>query len=142
MKKNQTKLIAIMKITLAQVILIATFSTFSFANEARSQDILKRIVTVEASNKALKNVLMDIEKEAAIHFAYLPQIVEADKIVSVSAKKQTLAYTLERVFAPLSIQYEVSGNYIILSKAKNDVKANNLPTPVVEPTAIQVSGTV
>ena len=105
MKKIKTKLLEIMKITLAQVILISAFSSVAFANEIRSQDVLKRIVTVEASNKALKTVLSNIEKEATIHFAYLPQMIDADKMVSIFAKKQTLAYTLNKILPPLSIQF-------------------------------------
>lgn len=130
-----------MKITFTQVLLIAVFSTVSFAREAFSQDVLKRIVSVEVANKSLKSVLIDIEKEANTHFAYLPNIVDADKLVSVSAKKQTLAYVLDKILPPLSIQYEVSGNYIILSKTKAET-TENLPTkPIPQPAHI-VTGTV
>lgn len=131
-----------MKITFLQILLIAVFSTVSFAHDAFSQeDVLKRIVSVEVVNKSLKSVLSDIEKEANTHFAYLPNAVDADKMVSVSAKKQPLAYVLDKIFPPLSIQYEVSGNYIILSKIKTE-QSTNQPIKTITALAFTITGTV
>jgi TonB-linked SusC/RagA family outer membrane protein len=143
MKKNLTKLLVIMKVTFTQALLIVFFSTVGIARDAFSQeDVLKRIVTVEVVNKTLRIVLSDIEKEANMHFAYLPNVVDAKRIISVSAKKQALATVLDQILLPLSIQYEVSGNYIILSKITKTELTESLPNKPITPPAFTISGTV
>ena len=141
MKKLRTKLYSLMKITLTQIMLITAFSTVSFARESFSQDVLNRIVTIEAANKSLKTVLTDIEKEADIHFAYQPQVVVVGKVVSVTAKEQTLASILDKVLGPLSIQYEVAGNYIVLSKAQGTSNEKATFASNVAPNVL-ITGTV
>lgn len=126
----------LMKWTLTQVLLGALFATVSFAENVFSQDVLKRIVSIEAVNKPLKSVLLSLEKEANTHFAYVPTAIEVDREVSIAAKNQPLSAVLDKLLLPRSIQYEVSGNYIILSKAVME------PVEMTPPMLHIVTGTV
>ncbi len=105
-----------MKLTFVQLILMALFCTLAYAHDTTAQEILKKGVSIKTHAEPLKTVLAQIEKQTNARFVYSDTRIPIDKQVFVEASNQKLATVLNVLLSPLSISYQVSGNYIVLSK--------------------------
>jgi hypothetical protein len=108
------------------------------------QELLNRRITIDLNERALRAVLSTIEKKANVHFMYSPRLIQPDRRLSVRATDERLADVLDRVLAPLRIEYEVVGKQIVLNKTTDPLNAmaslTASPLDVVQER--QVSGTV
>ncbi len=105
-----------MKLTLLQVILAALFTNVSLALDGRAQGALDRRITLQIANKRISEVLGRLEKAADVKFSYSPDLIQANRQVSLRASNESLASVLTELFEPLSIRYEMIGNRIVLSR--------------------------
>lgn len=148
MKKRQTLtclIWAIMKFSGLQLLLIAFLSSAVIASPVAtySQNVLEEIVSLNADNEKIKRVLSDIEKSVKVKFTYNPQSISLDQKVSFEYKEQRLADVLEGIFNPLQIQYQLSGDYIILRKRMTEITSSNSQQPNLDvPIVFEVSGTI
>ncbi|MEA5460823.1 TonB-dependent receptor [Arcicella sp. LKC2W] len=122
MKKNHDLIIQCMKISLVQILLAINFVAFGFAKNAEAQEILNRKISIEANDEKLKNILIQIEKTANVKFFYSPQAIKANQKVSVKCLNESISYTLNKLFMPLNIDYQLSGNQIILKQKEQIIK--------------------
>lgn len=108
----------LMKITFLQLLLAGIVSGLSFASPpvTLGQGILDKNVSVSMQNKTLRQVLSGIEKSADVIFSFNPKTIPVSQRMSVAFHDVRLQTVLDDLFNPLKIGYEVSGNYIILSK--------------------------
>lgn len=113
-------LLTIMRITLCQIVLAALFSGFSLAaaNSAAGQGVLEKTISVSAENRILRGVLSDIEKSAQVKFSFNPKSIPVNSKVSVDFQQMKLGDVLNHLLEPLEVVYQVSGEYIILSKSR------------------------
>lgn len=107
--------------------LFLPFSGFS------QENILKRKISFEASNKKLESVLLGIANVGDFSFSYNPQIIPGDSSVNLSVSNSTVKEVLDVIFYE-KIVYKVSGNHLILLK--------NKPVKVKENISYNVSGYV
>ncbi|SIN67891.1 SusC/RagA family TonB-linked outer membrane protein [Chitinophaga niabensis] len=105
-----------MRVALLKLFLFVTLAGPLFA----APGILDKKITLNISNKGLKNVLAKIEEAAAVKFAYTSQTIPLNTIVSVDAQNERLGDVLTELLSPYKVTYEVVGNQIIISK--NGVK--------------------
>lgn len=105
-----------MRVALLKLFLFVTLVSPAFA----AQGVLDKKITLNISNKGLKNVLAKIEEAAAVKFAYATQTIPLNTKVSVDAQNERLGDVLTELLSPYKVTYEVVGNQIIISK--NGVK--------------------
>jgi TonB-linked SusC/RagA family outer membrane protein len=121
MKKNQTLrclTLEIMRFTAFQMLLALVVSGMATATPDRAfaQTILDKVISINVEGKPIKHVLSELERSAKIKFAYNPQSISAEQKISVDYHNQKLSEVLQGIFQPLLVDYQLSGDYIILTK--------------------------
>ena len=106
------------------------------AHDGRAQEVLSRKVSVTATDQPARKLLIQLEQQADVRFMYSTEVIQADRLVSVSAQDQRLDQVLNQVLQPLNISYRVVGQQILLSA---DAHA---PRPETPPAAPPVTGSV
>ncbi len=89
--------------------------------------IVNRVISVDVKSKPLGDVLKMIEQKAYFKFSYNADILDEEKLVSLSVDKKTVAYALKLLFNE-TIRYKEAGNHIILLKndeVKSEVDKND-----------------
>lgn len=113
--------------------LLLVFIGLLFVSDSWSETgILDRVITVEIKNTPIKTILLVIEKRASVQFSYNPELIEEDKIVSLSIKQKTIRYGLSLIFNK-SVRFKEVGNHIVLLKNEDlqelrDRKKSSLTT--------------
>ncbi len=115
----------VMTLTFSQLILLCVFCSMTYANDTKAQDILNKDVSLKAQSESVKYILGQIEQQTNAKFVYSDTRIKIDKRISVEATNQKLANVLSGLLNPLSINYQVIGNYIVLSKRKNTVETRH-----------------
>ncbi|MCE6989689.1 TonB-dependent receptor [Dyadobacter sp. CY323] len=113
-------LVTIMRLTLYQFVCAVFLSAMAYAHHTPAQELLNRNLTLKLSDATLEKVLNRIENHAKVRFAYSREVVRVSETVSVTAKNEALSSVLDRLFAPLGINYQVVNGQILLSKAKKE----------------------
>ena len=131
----------IMRLTFVQMILMAVFCSMAYAHDTKAQEILNKGVSIKAQSETLKTILAQIEKQTNARFVYSDTRIPIEKQVSVEVNGQSLETVLKGLLHPLSIRYQVSGNYIVLSKFKTEVMEKTSVKEILAPAFI-VTGTV
>ncbi|HMI65902.1 MAG TPA: TonB-dependent receptor [Cyclobacteriaceae bacterium] len=137
--------LTIMKITLLQIILSVGVSGMAIASAGLTfgQGILDNVLSINAENKKLGGILEEIEGSAQVKFTFNPKTIPLDQELSVNFQNTTLKEILDSLLQPLSVNYEVSGSYVILRKLAEGEKAGlSAAIRKTYPPVIVVSGTV
>lgn len=104
-----------MRFTAFQLCLIHLFAGLTYAADSKAQEFLNHRVSLQYKDQPIKNILRDLEKNTRVQFLYSVQRIQANRRISFEAHNEKLGEVLDRLFKPLSIVYEVSGDQIILS---------------------------
>jgi len=146
MKKKRpiaNTLFQFIKITLMQLVLAFFFSSLAFANHTYAQPELNQKVTLKIENKQLKKVLSQIEILTNVSFTYVPQVIQADRKVTLSVTDESLGDVLQKLLSPLKISFEMVGKKIVLSRIPGLTDANpNTLNATQTQVALTVSGKV
>lgn len=110
-------LLRIMRITVIQLFIASMLASISYSHDLNGQGILDTVISLEAKDTELKNVLSNIEKIAVVKFGYSPKIIRERQRVSVQVSNQKLADVLDQLLLPLGISYEVISGRISLYKS-------------------------
>lgn len=111
-----------MRLTLLQLLLAVIFVNVSLATDGSAQDVLSRRITLQVSNKNVSSVLSRIEKLADVKFSYSPDLIQADKRISMSTIDEPLSQVLLALLNPLQVKYEMVGNRFVLTRSKSSTK--------------------
>jgi len=106
--------LTIMKITLQQLIICLVFCTFSYAHSAYSQFDLSKTVSLQMEKAEIKKVLSTIEKQVNVRFVYSSSNINTSQVVTINVNKKRLDQVLNELLLPLSVEYLVKENRIIL----------------------------
>lgn len=124
-----------MKLSFFQMVLAVIFCTMASASNTKAQDVLNKDVSVKAQSESVRAILSELEKQTNVKFVYSDTRVHINKKVSIDAKNQKLATVLNNLFTPLSMRYQVTGNYIVLTKTKqNEVETLEKPAFILKGT--------
>jgi TonB-linked SusC/RagA family outer membrane protein len=115
MKKNSTIYWRIMRITLIQAAFAMAFVGVTLAHDNFSQGLLDTEVSAEFESQSLKNVLISLEKQTSVKFAYSGSIVNLEEKISMKADRKKLSEILHELLSPRHIGYEEKNDYILLS---------------------------
>lgn len=121
MKKQRTivgLILLVMKFSALHLILVILLSGVAVASPENSfgQTVLDEVITIQAEDQKVKAILAQIERSVETKFAYNPQSIPINAKVSLSLENEKLSNVLDRLLSPLHVRYEVSGDYIILSR--------------------------
>jgi TonB-linked SusC/RagA family outer membrane protein len=143
MKKNlqfPKRLWKIMKISILQLGLVLCLGGVALAHNTYAQQELNRKISVTTENKELRKALSQIEKITNLKFNYSPQVIRAERKVTITANDEPLGDILTRLLSPLGIRYELIGNKVMLSRSLEGV--NMLIDPVTGKIEVVVRGKV
>ena len=118
--------LTIMKITLQQLIICLVFCTFSYAHSAYSQFDLSKTVSLQMEKADIKKVLSTIEKQVNVRFVYSSSNINTSQAVTINVTKKRLDQVLNELLLPLSVEYLVKENRIILRS--NQEVGSSIPT--------------
>lgn len=142
----QTHVWAIMKMSFQQILFVIFFCGISLAHSSKAQDVLNQPLTLDANGMEIKKVLNLIEKQAKVRFIYSSSAINITQKVKIKVSNQRLDLVLKELLKPISIEYEVIDNRILLKNSKNEQSV--LPNEeqqliaVIEPTQLPISGTI
>lgn len=108
----------VMKITFLQMLLVCIGISLCCAHTGVGQELLDRRVTLIAEDMEIREAIIRIEREAKVKFVYSPNIIGADRRVSIAAVNRKLSEILAMLL-PLNISYRIIGGQIML---KNEIQ--------------------
>src|SRR6218665_1161123 len=95
-KKRHVHLL-LMKITLTNALLVSLFFT-GYAGSVFGQELLKRTVTIHASNIRIKKILNLIEEQARVKISYSSKALNAQKKVDINSNNESIESVLQKLF--------------------------------------------
>lgn len=144
MKKQRTivgLIFLLMRFSALHMLLAVLFSGLALASAENTygQTVLDEVISIRVENQKVKSILSQIERSIETKFAYNPQSIPVNEKVSLALENEKLSDVLDRLLSPFQVRYEVSGDFIILSRGF----ALNPDAPgVIAPAVIPVTGRV
>ncbi len=132
-----------MKLSFLQFFLLTAFCGISYGYETRGQNVLEKTITLSAEGLRLKKVLTLIEGRSGVRFIYSSSTIDINNKVNINVTNKKLDLVLNDLLNPLSVDYSVVDNRILLKKNPLPEKSNfiNENHPVIE-ADLQVDKTV
>jgi hypothetical protein len=94
MKKNvlfKKILSEAMRITLTQLLLSFVFCGITLANDAFSQEVLNKSISLKPETITVKRALTQIERLADVKFIYSPNLIQSERKVNLSFENNRLS---------------------------------------------------
>lgn len=115
----------VLKKTLSIMRLTTLFSIACSLHISASVYSQETKLSLDVSNRTIKEVLFMIEKQSGFRFIYESEKVNLNKKVSIRMKEQTVETILKRLFEQQGVKYEITENNFILinPSTKNDKAA-------------------
>lgn len=132
-----------MRFSLGQALIMALFASWGYATDVNGQKILDKKISIEANQKEIKQILVDIEIEAGVRFTYSTEI-DTKRQITLHVVNRKLSEILDNLFDH-SVEYIVSNKQIILKSKGKEVGAVQEDSEnefTALPPTIQISGTV
>ena len=106
----------LIKTGLLSTLFLICFAAIAHAGDGFTEDILNKKISLSADQREVKDILVEISKQAEIKFVYSAQKIPVRKKVSLEVRDQRLGDVLNNLLQPLEVLYYVSGNQIVLMK--------------------------
>jgi TonB-linked SusC/RagA family outer membrane protein len=110
-----------MKTSLVQGCLLMLLAGMTYATTVDAQSPLDRQISLQLEDVTVKNLLKVIEQEADVEFMYSDKIIQSRRKVSLTVANERLSAVLDRFLRPLQLNYQVSGNRILLNSGSSDL---------------------
>ncbi|MGM9511257.1 TonB-dependent receptor [Larkinella sp. GY13] len=114
-----------LKLTLYQLLLLGLFINLASAHITRAQNVLDQVVSLKIVDRKFKDVLQLLEKQTTVKFVYSSRVIDINQPVTLIVTNSTMQETLEKLFRPLRIKYELSGRQIILDRIETGSSPEN-----------------
>jgi TonB-linked SusC/RagA family outer membrane protein len=111
-----------MKVTIAPVFILV-FAFTSSAREVKGQEVLDKTISLSVEKLKLKNILSRIQVLADVKFVYCSSIIDVNRKMSFAVSGKKLGELLNEISQPISINYRVVDDQIILY-SKTDEREN------------------
>ena len=108
----------IMRISLLQFLLLICFLSGSVAREGYSQSVLDQKISIKIANRPIKVVFREIEKASPVKFIYSPDLINSYRPVNANYTNASIAEVLDGILTGLQLNYAVSGNQIVIKRAR------------------------
>lgn len=86
------------------------------------------MITINANNTPLSEVLKRIEKQSNYSFLYNKTLIDVTRKVTLQVKRQSVQRVLDRLFANSNIKYTIRGKQIILSLQNTENTSQTTPS--------------
>ncbi len=125
MKKKQllAATLLVMKITIVQLTLILIFTFSLHAKETAGQGILDKKISMSAENMQIRKVISNLQNQTGVKFIYSPNTIHANRKISFSVQDKTLEVFFNEIIRPLSIDYKLVGEQVLLFPVNNNAQA-------------------
>ncbi|MEP6950028.1 MAG: TonB-dependent receptor [Ginsengibacter sp.] len=126
MKKKQlfATILLAMRITIVQITLVLIFTCSLYANKTSGQEILDRKISLSVQNLELDKVLLKVQNLTDVKFLYSPNTILAERKISFSVADKKLRTFINEILGPLSIDYKVVEDQILLYPVRSNTQAN------------------
>ncbi len=84
-----------------------------------SAQLLEQHITFEVKEKSIQNIFNLIEGKSNTHIAYSSKLLDADRIVSLSIRDESIASVLQKLFPKGDVQYKEIGQQLVLYAPSN-----------------------
>jgi len=118
-----------MKITFHQFVLLALCYGMAYAHDLNGQNVLEKSVTLHAEGLRFKKVLSLIEDQADIRFVYSSSAIDTGQKVNLKVSNKKLDLVLRELLQPLSVDFSVTENRILLKSVAPVQPEKNKPFP-------------
>ncbi len=124
MKKKQlvATILLIMKITIVQLTLAFIFTFSLYAKETSGQEILDKKISMSVENMQLRKIISKLQNQTGVKFLYSPNTIRADRKISLSVVDKKLGVFISEIIRPLSIDYKVVDDQILLFPANSNAQ--------------------
>lgn len=109
----------IMRISITHIVLLLVSISSLSAHEANGQNVLERKFTLDIKNRPLSKIIVDIQNQTKVSFSYSKNAIQADRLLSLTAKDLTLESFLTDVLAGHQIDYQVVDDKVVLYKSNS-----------------------
>ncbi|MEO5891533.1 MAG: SusC/RagA family TonB-linked outer membrane protein [Ferruginibacter sp.] len=126
MKKKQhvATLLLAMRLTIIQLTLGLIFTCALYANKTSGQEILDKKISISVENLEISKILSKVKKQTGVKFLYSSNIIQADRKISFSVVDKKLGAFINEIIRPLSIDYKVVNDQILLFPANSNAQTN------------------
>lgn len=131
---------AVMKITVLQVCLLVALTGAGLAASPSTmgQGVLDKVVTIRVQGRTLSEVLTEIEQQSQVRFSFNPKSIPSQAKITLDYENASLRQVLDEIATRVKISYEVSGEYILLTR----IKTSQLNLSEPRAMAVAVTGVV
>ena len=116
--KNKQRIVAsmliAMRFTAIQIVMYIVFAGTLFASVANSQTVLQKSFNITAEHVQLKKLIVAIEQQTKVKFSFSANMINAEKVITYTARNKRIADFLDEVLKPSNIGYQVINDRIIL----------------------------
>lgn len=88
----------------------------TYADNSKGQNVLNKSITVHAEGLNFKRMLSLIENQAGVQFVYSSSNIDTWQSVSLNVSNEKLGAVLKELLHPLSVEFSVTENRILLKK--------------------------
>ncbi len=135
---NFLKMLKIMRLS---AFLLMVFALQTWASSSYSQQTL---ITLNLKNVKVLEILNQIENSTNYYFLFNKDLVDIDRVVSVSANQKKISEILTDLFAGTNVKFVVSDRQIVLttgsSKSSQSQPQKSVSGKVTDPAGIPVPG--
>ncbi|MEP7142373.1 MAG: TonB-dependent receptor [Ferruginibacter sp.] len=109
-----------MRITIIQITLGIIFTCSLYATKTSGQEILDKKVSISVENLEISKILSKVQKQTGVKFLYSSNTIQADRKISFSVIDKKLGVFINEFIRPLSIDFKVVEDQILLFPANGN----------------------
>lgn len=94
------------------------------ATSLYAQDVASKKVTLDLKDSPIINVLLEIQKQTGVNFAYEKSQLEKFKLVTVSVKQIPVEEVLKTILKDSGFTYKITGNNIAIVRGEEKAEVN------------------
>ncbi len=118
-----------MKISSLQLALFALCCGIAHAHKTNGQNVLERNISIQAEGLRFIKVLSLIEEQANVRFIYSPSAIDTRQKVTIKVTNRKLDNVLREFLLPLSVDFTVVENRILLKRVPSQSSGMNAREP-------------
>jgi TonB-linked SusC/RagA family outer membrane protein len=140
--RNQSGLRKVARLLCYQILALWVGCAYATASTLKGQNVLEAKITLDEDNQRFKKVLTLIEEQAQVRFIYSPTSIDVKQKISVKAQEQRLDQVLKSILQPMSLQYAVMEDKILLKPIAGEKSSAITTEEQSEPASAPIDRTV
>lgn len=130
MKNRSTKIgftlhLYVKRLHLLIFLLSVCFSQALYSNNSPLSYAQKKLLTIKAENKTMKEIFTTLEKQSEYIFIYYENLIDSKRKYSLDIKNQTIDKILDKLFENTNLSYEINNRQIVIVSKDTDKPTDN-----------------